>query len=580
MNNENQSPKTIEEYYELQKESTKVLIGDEDDLTVYSKEMISKGCRITKGEIPPLPPGYEITNGKYEPLIKKKSSNEIIGPLVEKDNIVSEGEFAFIIEPEEKQKWKQALEPIKTFSTIQLHSLKEVLKTGDGQLTREELIKSIDQVINLHSNNNTFAIPSHSLMFSLLALFAGKPERIPRELLEKPHSERTQKEKEEADKYLKSIFETTEETDYSEGTEKKTEKKIALICSNQKVEGRAEISWSLFRNDAHFREERLAIYIKKTFGAEGIRHLLGLIIGLEENFRRGHFEWSVNEHLERLGYRKKNRSFDPELKKMASEIVKIFTGLCITSIRKDGDNSFGSIKGKFLFMVEGFEIQTFEKEIIDEKITLAATDFWYKNALSTRDGQAPQYTKLLKEIVKENHQEHPLPLYLAPLLAIFWRMNPEKKIKVINLMSWCDLETKGQYKLRNIKRLESSLEYMKIKGYLGNWKHDGMINKLSENENPLDVCLTLIPPTWLKNELQLIENKKETFAINNKSNSKNITLNEFIDIYESSGLTIDQFGQHLGVTGQYISFIKNGKRAISKKISQSVRTYVERTKQM
>lgn len=446
-------------------------------------------------------------------------------------------------------------------------------------LSAQEIIEAIGVIRSKESNKDTFAIPSHSLMFSLLAMFAGKPESIPRELLEKSDNERTSIEKEQAEKYLNAIFQSEKEYDYSEGKEKVLEKRIAIICNNQKVEGNAEISMSLFRHDLAFREERLAIYIKRTFGPEGIRHLLGLIIGLEENFRKGNFEWSVNEHLERLGYKRKaNGSFAPELRKMASEIIKIFTGLCITSVRKDGKKD--TIMAKYLFMLEGFEIQAFGKDIIDEKITLVATDFWYKNALSSKDGQVPQYTKLLKEIVKENHREHPLTLYLAPLLAIFWRMNPEKKIKVINLMTWCDLETIGKYTLRNIRDLESSLEYMKIKGYLGNWKHDGTNSNLSENEDPLNVCLILTPPRWLEKELQLIENKKETFAVGNRSNATTVTLDEFIEIFTKSGLTIDQFGEHLGVTGQYISFLKNGKRRISRKISERVRTYELKIKQM
>ena len=48
-------------------------------------------------------------------------------------------------------------------------------------------------------------------------MFAGKPERIPSQLLEKPHNERTQKEKEQAEKYLSEIFQTEKDYDYSEG---------------------------------------------------------------------------------------------------------------------------------------------------------------------------------------------------------------------------------------------------------------------------------------------------------------------------------------------------------------------------
>jgi len=424
-------------------------------------------------------------------------------------------------------------------------------------------------------NTQTFAMPSHSLMFSLLAMFAGKPERIPKVLLEKPHNERTQEEKEKAEQYLSQIFESKKEIDYSEGKENITEKKIALICDNAKVEGKAEISWSLFKHDLSFREERLAIYIKRTFGPEGIRHLLGLIIGLEENFRKGNFEWSVNEHLERLGYRKKaNGSFDPNLKRMASEIIKIFTGLCITSVRKEGKNE--SIKAKFLFMVEGFEIQTFEKEIIDEKITLVATDFWYKNAFSPSDGQAPQYTKLLKEIVKESHSSHSLTLYLTPLFAIFWRISPERKFKVKSLMEWCDLDSGGSHKSDHLKDLESALEYMKNKNYLGDWKNNGENKFPSQCEDPYECVLTFTPPEWLKREFMLIEQKREIPAL---TKQKIISHSEFLKIFEESGLKRKQFANSIGVTPQMVTAIINGRRRITAETSIKIRSFVAQRKE-
>jgi hypothetical protein len=570
MNSEN-TPKTIEEYYEALSIAIKDVKLDDEGITEWTKEAISKGVRIRKGVKPQLPPGYEISSDKYRPVIKNTASGEVIGPLIEIDNIVSEGELVFAVEPGEKQQWKQALKPIKNFSLDQLNSLKEELKNGVGQLTREGLVKSIERVIDLHSNKDIFAIPSHSLMFSLLAMFAGKPERIPRELLDKPYNERTPEEKEQAEQYLNDIFETKKDIDYSEGVEKTSEKRIALICDNPKVEGKAEISWSLFRHDLSFREERLAIYIKRTFGPEGIRHLLGLIIGLEENFRKGHFDWSVNEHLERLGYRRKTHgSFGIELKKMASEIIKIFTGLCITSTRKDGKN--GSIKAKYLFMVEGFEVQTFEKEIIDERITLVATDFWYKNAFCPSDGQAPQYTKLLKEIVKESHQNHPLTLYLTPLFAIFWRISPERKLKVRTLMEWCDLETDGKYRSEKLRDLESSLEYMKRKNYLGDWTNNGEARLPSQCADPYECVLTFTPPEWLKQEFVKIEHKKESVALPQKQ--RLITQSEFLKIIEESGLTRKQFANCLGVTPQLITAIINGNRKISSKTSGRVQQFI------
>lgn len=461
-------------------------------------------------------------------------------------------------------------ETLEWFKNRKMTTKEEIEKSSALLNFLIENHEKLKLALEVSENQETFSIPSHSIMFSLLAMFAGKPERIPRQLLEKPYNERTLEEKKQAEQYLSEIFETKREIDYSEGKERATEKRIALICDNPKVESQAEITWSLFRHDISFREERLALYIKRTFGPEGIRHLLGLIIGLEENFRKGHFEWSVNEHLERLGYRKKvNGSFDVELKRMASSIVKIFTGLCITSLRKDGKGE--SLKAKFLFMVEGFEIQTFEKEIIDQKITLVATDFWYKNAFSPSDGQAPQYTKLLKKIVEENHREHPLTLYLTPLFAIFWRISPERKFKVKTLMEWCDLEVNGPHRSDHLKDLESALEYMKSKSYLGDWSNNGEAKFPSQCEDPYNCVLTFMPPEWLKREFMLIEQKREIPAISQKQ--KKLSQSDFVKIFEESGLKRKQFANSIGVTPQLVTAIINGKRGITLETSNRVKEF-------
>jgi len=52
--------------------------------------------------------------------------------------------------------------------------------------------EKLEEVLSKYNDPNTFAIPSHSLMFSLLAIFAGRPEKIPRKLLEKPYLKRKQ----------------------------------------------------------------------------------------------------------------------------------------------------------------------------------------------------------------------------------------------------------------------------------------------------------------------------------------------------------------------------------------------------
>jgi len=189
--------------------------------------------------------------------------------------------------------------------------------------------------------------------------------------------------------------------------------------NNPKVEANIEIGTTLFGDDPSFTEGSLAIYIKRTFGAEGLRHLLAILIGLDDAGRTGEFVWSVNEHLDRLGYKKmQNGTYAYELKQTALEIIKIFTSLFITATNKDKKGT-GKITGRRLFYVEGYEKEYKENWLINEKLTVKASDYWYKNSFESSEGSYQQFTKLLKEIVQENHREHALTIYLAPLLAVF-----------------------------------------------------------------------------------------------------------------------------------------------------------------
>lgn len=411
-----------------------------------------------------------------------------------------------------------------------------------------------------------FAIPSHPLMFTLLALFSGKPEKIPRKLLEKPFNERTPEEKKEAEEFLSSIFQT--HTVYEDG--KELEIKYAIISSNPMVEAKADIQNTLFQDDIRFQEESLAVYIKKTFGAEGLRHLLGLIIGLEENFRQGYFYFDMDEHLGRLGYKKhKGETFTRELKETTTEIVKIFTSLVITAKRKDRETY--NIHWEKLFSIDGGD-QTIDfnsKKIIKERIKIRALDYWYRNAFQTRDDKDPQYVKLLKKIAQENHREHPLTVYLTPLLAIFWRIAPERKFKVKSLMEWCNLDTSGYKRTDHLKDLEGELNYMKAHGYLGEWLNNGESSLPSSCKDPFNCTLTLTPPEWLSEEIKKIKNRREKLLPPGKKNPI-ISIETLHKIMKEKKLSQSQLANNLGISRQMINDILHEKKGVSSQLSKEI----------
>ena len=71
---------------------------------------------------------------------------------------------------------------------------------------KSQIEEAIEKIVEQSSNKDTFALPSHPLMFTLLAMFAGKPDMIPRRLLSKPQSEWTEKEHKEAEEFFSSII--------------------------------------------------------------------------------------------------------------------------------------------------------------------------------------------------------------------------------------------------------------------------------------------------------------------------------------------------------------------------------------
>ncbi len=519
----------------------------------------------------PIEPDYKLTvvNKKLH-VIDNKTGKTININTVEDLQLLGVS-LDKVNRPESKE-WESAAASLQNFSPNQLSSLKNILTEMVPSTQRSLIEEAIQTIVEKSSNKETFALPSHPLMFTLLAMFAGKPDMIPRRLLTKPHSEWTEKDQKEAEEFFSSIIKV--EKKYEGSDEEANSKHIAVISDNPKVEASAQIDISLFKTDIQYREISLALYIKRTFGAEGLRHLLGLLIGLEENFRKGHFIWSVNDHLARLGHKKKaNGSYHHELKKTASEIIRIFQSLFITARRKDGKSE--TIRGERLFSIDGFQQEIFDKVIIDEKIKLRATDFWYKNAFDPKDGQSAKYTKLLKKIAQENHREHSLTIYLTPLLAIFWRMSPQQKISVNNLMDWCHLGSESKYKLRDLRSLESELNYMKENGYLGEWTHTGEKALPSECEAPFGCSLTLTPPDWLGQEVKLIHSNREIPSLEKTENTI-IDIEEFRAIHKKSQQNLRQFGNHIGVTGQMVSYLLNEKRQITREISDKVRAFADK----
>lgn len=417
-------------------------------------------------------------------------------------------------------------------SQVAARDLAEALSKRDP---RKELERLWQFSYLQEEQQKTFAFPSSEpVMLSLLALFAGKPVKF---------SQITQRSPEkDGDAYIIRCSE--------------------VVTSLGELPAPLEVGLPQ-------EEKELFAHISRTFGPEGLRHFLGFLIGLEEEGRKGIFKWSVNRHLERLGYSKYKGSYDVPLKKTATEVLKVLTSLWLIVTSTHGKNSGKKVvEGLKLFSVEAFRAEMFQQEILEGEFVVRASDFWYQSSFR---GKKAQYTKLLAQIATENHQAHAFSLYLSSLLAVFWRINLPKaqpaKFTVRRLLEWCDLD-KDQKTRRNIEKLQQELDYMRWRGYLGKWEHSGEQPAIADCQQPLEVVICLHAPTWLTEELQSIQEGQENL-LSLPQTASWISKEEIAKILEK--IPISEFAEKVGVTVRYCRMLKAGKKRASQKLAGQIK---------
>ena len=139
-------------------------------------------------------------------------------------------------------------------------------------------------------------------------------------------------------------------------------------------------------------------------------------------------------------------------------------------------------------------------------------------------------------------------------------------------MEWCDLNPKGKYRFEELKQLENEITYMKKMGYLGDWFNNSGSQLPSISDNPFECTITLTAPDWLKEEIKLIEEKRDNIRSIKKTNPLSIT--DFSSVLKESGLTTTQFAQAINVTPQLISSIISGKRKISHETTNKINAFI------
>ena len=110
---------------------------------------------------------------------------------------------------------------------------------------------------------------------------------------------------------------------------------------------------------------------------------------------------------------------------------------------------------------------------------------------------------------------------------------------------------------------------MQRQKYLGHWNHDGENALPSDCDDPLNVVFTLEPPAWLQKELIKISDKAATFKP--LTGVKQLSNDQFKDIFGNSGLKVPDFATRLDTSVQTVYRLLKGDMRISEKFSKKVR---------
>ena len=418
----------------------------------------------------------------------------------------------------------------------------------------------------------TFAIPSsYDHWNPILLLFAGDPGIVRKKAFRKAQEERTPEEQAEVDAYEEQLFITNGVNQvYKIKMMNPTDTAMKMFLKPDPETNQKQL---LFGENTK-KEKAITEFYKTIRTGEGLRHYLAIFQGLDQAGRTGRFTFNMNKHLDRLGYKKQHgRAHRKQNKQTALKII-----LFLNHTAMDVQHPTNPKKNKIFWLLRAsFDYDNTKEFDIDaiEDVTISM-DEWYMNAFKDW-GKGPQYTKLLDEILTEDHRRHWVTLLLAVRFVILWRINagkgPKNGISVSLLLNVTD-QTNGR-RDRAIERLEAELEYMNQKNYIGSWHHDGDGKTIHESSNPENVHVFVDPPDWSRKEMESIqENRDHHLATDIEPDP--MTFEQFDEIFQAiqdAGYSQENIARHTGLSRTALYNWRKRKRKISNENAQRLREF-------
>jgi len=448
----------------------------------------------------------------------------------------------------------------------------------------------LDQFFKGQWAEKYFTVPArYNYWNALLLLFTGNPGILRKTAFRKTREERTPEEQAEVEAFTQKLIGISEAEDPNRPAIKgidaiKIYNPKVDIQLKKKTDETGEAGDILFAeiinenenpelfNDPEYKREKALRRFYETIGSpEGLRHFMAILEGLDDAGQKGFYVFNMNEHLDRLGYQKHHKgSHKIKNKEKAIDVIRTLSNTVLEVEDPENEN----FNVSFTLLKTSIRHDKITRKVKDLIISM---DPWYIHSFQKTKNKDPQFMRLLRELPKENHRDHPYTLLLTPRLANLWRIEKQAKktIKLSSIMAVLNIRNTKTFK-ENIRILESELNYMKSRKHLGDWHHDGNHEKMAESSDPENIKITFVAPDWAIKEINAMnENHENHLTLTSEEVLKPMTKTEFMKIYDYllKHYSQREMARHMGISRTNLSNYKSGKRDITNEMAQKIRAF-------
>ena len=293
-------------------------------------------------------------------------------------------------------------------------------------------------------------------------------------------------------------------------------------------------------------QEEIIKALRDTISPEGFKHWAALLLLMsKQGARQGWVRWTMEDHLNALGYSDRVRYNQQRLDEIA-KVIELFTKLELIVY-----NPTGTVRAESPLVHVGTRYKRLEKSRWQlDGLELRINPLLYSGVRNMETGKpGNQWFPVPEELAQIDHIRHPNAIPLALLMAIRWHWDlfqgdQQKKyylaLKGKNLLELADMEVGNTNKKRTWIQLERELDELKKIGLLGHWEWHG------QERSQEGVC-RFYPAEWLLDRTVRKLRPTEAIPIDIPKTGK-----ELRSWREEKGWTQATLAKHIGVSRKTI----------------------------